>query len=86
MTLPFKLDGERNQVLLRVVPWTEERRGRLQYEGALADVVFEIERRERLGWIADWPYDKSWLCEWCNGYGDPTGQLTVHSLELQVAQ
>lgn len=65
----------------RVAP--VEHRGRLIYEGPLALVLAEIDKRVKEGWWHSdpWEFEKRWLCEWCNGYGDPTGQLTTHALE-----
>lgn len=73
---------------VRIMVSAEHRKVKLHFSGPLTLVIDHIAQREHDGYrIAggDTP-DRSLACEWCNGYGDPDGQLTAHALEQQLAQ
>lgn len=61
----------------------ESERGRMRFAGPLMLVHQHVEERLKNGYeIVDGERpDPALACQWCNGYGSPEGQLTVHALQ-----
>lgn len=58
--------------------------GRLSMSGSYAYVIEHVEKRLHDGYVIEagsLKPDPAFCCEWCNGFGESTGQLTVKALE-----
>lgn len=54
----------------------------------LAELLDRLDQYLKLGGEPEHPFPLSTadLCTWCNGTGNPDGQLTAHALEQAVAE